>query len=127
MVEASIPRRTVVLKGTVAQMNQAFQVDLGTYETQEEKYRGREGAISVPANIAPIVEGIFGLDNRKMAQPMNVRSAQKVTQGGPGQATVPLTPPQVGKTLRNSGAAGRRRRQSASSIRRRLQLHVRYL
>ena len=25
MVEASIPRRTVVLKGTVAQMNQAFQ------------------------------------------------------------------------------------------------------
>lgn len=97
VVEASIPRRTVVLKGTVAQMNQAFQVDLGTYETQEEKYRGREGAISVPANIAPIVEGIFGLDNRKMAQPMNVRSAQKVTQGGPGQATVPLTPPQVAK------------------------------
>jgi hypothetical protein len=31
-----------------------------------------------------------------MARPMNMRrSKKKVTQGGPGQTTVPLTPPQV--------------------------------
>jgi kumamolisin len=96
VVEVSIPRRTVVLKGTVAQMSKAFAVDLAMYETAEEKYRGREDTIYVPANIADIVEGVFGLDNRKMARPMNMRrSKKKVTQGGPGQTTVALTPPQV--------------------------------
>jgi len=94
VVEVSIPRRTVVLKGTVAQMSNAFAVDLAMYETAEEKYRGREGTIYVPANIADIVEGVFGLDNRKMAKP-NISSKKKVTPGGSGQPTVPLTPPQV--------------------------------
>jgi subtilase family serine protease len=101
VVEASIPRRTVVLKGTVAQMSKAFAVDLAMYETTEEKYRGREGTIYLPANIAEIVEGVFGLDNRKMARPMNMMSKivgpmKKVIEGGgPGLTTVPLTPPQV--------------------------------
>src|ERR1700683_533471 len=39
VVETSIPRRTVVLKGTAAQMNKAFAVDLGTYESTDETYR----------------------------------------------------------------------------------------
>ncbi|MBV9275400.1 MAG: S8/S53 family peptidase [Verrucomicrobia bacterium] len=95
VVEASVPRRTVVLKGTVAQMSKAFAVDLAMYETAEEKYRGREGAIYVPANIAEIVEGIFGLDNRKMARPMITRSKKTVTQAAPGQSIMPMTPPQV--------------------------------
>ena len=94
VVEVSIPRRTVVLKGTVAQMSKAFAVDLAMYETAEEKYRGREGTVYVPANIADIVEGVFGLDNRKMAKP-NISSKKKVTPGGSGHTTVPLTPPQV--------------------------------
>ena len=96
VVEASIPRRTVVLKGTVAQMSKAFAVDLAMYETAEEKYRGREGKIYVPANIADIVEGVFGLDDRKMARP-NISSKTKITPGGPGHTTAQLTPPQVAK------------------------------
>ncbi|MBV9644648.1 MAG: S8/S53 family peptidase [Verrucomicrobia bacterium] len=96
VVEVSIPRRTVVLKGTVAQMSKAFAVDLAMYETAEERYRGREGKIYVPANIADIVEGVFGLDNRKMAKP-NISSKKKLTPGGSGHTTVPLTPPQVAK------------------------------
>jgi kumamolisin len=95
VVEVSIPRRTIVLKGTVAQMSKAFAVDLAMYETPEEKYRGREGTIYVPANIAEIVEGVFGLDNRKMARPMIIKSSKKLTQAAPGQTTMPLTPPQV--------------------------------
>jgi kumamolisin len=68
VIHSSIPRRTVVVKGTVAQMNRAFAVDLGRYETADEKYRGREGPVHVPTAIADIVEGVFGLDNRKMAR-----------------------------------------------------------
>ena len=88
VVESSIPRRTVFLKGTVAQFSKAFAVDLGIYETPKEKYRGREGAVHAPTEIADIIEGVFGLDNRKMAAPQFKRNA-------PVLATVPLTPPQV--------------------------------
>jgi len=95
VVESSIPRRTVVLKGTAAQMGKAFAVELGIYESKNEKYRGREGAVHVPTDIAEIVEGVFGLDNRQMARPMNRRSTRKPADITPAQATVPLTPPQV--------------------------------
>lgn len=95
VVESSIPRRTVVLKGTAAQMSKAFAVDLGLYETGTETYRGREGEIFVPAELANIVEGVFGLDNRKMAEPHCRISHKKNTEATPAQATIPLTPPQV--------------------------------
>src|SRR5271165_1355264 len=95
VVESSIPRRTVVLKGTAAQMSKAFAVELGIYESKNEKYRGREGTVHVPTDIADIVEGVFGLDNRQMARPMNRRSTRKPEEITPAQAIVPLTPPQV--------------------------------
>ena len=89
--EASIPRRTVVLAGTVAQMGEAFKVDLGRYQVGETSYRGREGHVHVPAEIASLVEGVFGLDNRQQARPL-FRQAT-----GPAQATQALTPPQVAR------------------------------
>jgi kumamolisin len=102
--ETSIPRRTVVLAGTVAQMNDTFTVDLGRYQAGETSYRGREGHVHLPAELAPLVEGIFGLDNRRQAWPMIQRTAPDggPLQGGPAQnapglVSQPLTPPQVAK------------------------------
>jgi kumamolisin len=69
VVETSAARRTVVLSGTVGQMNAAFGVNLGRYKTADQEYRGREGFIRVPLELANIVEGVFGLDNRRMARP----------------------------------------------------------
>jgi kumamolisin len=94
VVESSIARRTIVLKGTVAQMNAAFAVELGTYESVDEKYRGREGPLYVPAAIADIVEGVFGLDNRKMAEPHLSTSDEAEDAIGPN-GTIFMTPPQV--------------------------------
>lgn len=94
-IESNAARRTVVLKGAVAQMSEAFAVDLGMYETPDEKYRGREGNVHVPEDIADIVEGVFGLDNRRMLRP-HARRASEPTAGitaSPG--TTPLTPPTV--------------------------------
>ena len=96
VIESSIPRRTVVLQGSVAQINQAFGVDLGLYETADEKYRGREGPIHLPATLAGIVEGVFGLDNRRMARPglrIGVKSADAASANG----TMPMTPPQMAR------------------------------
>jgi kumamolisin len=70
VVETNAARRTVVLSGTVGQMSAAFRVNLGHYQTADQEYRGREGFIYVPVELANIVEGVFGLDNRRMAQPV---------------------------------------------------------
>jgi Pro-kumamolisin, activation domain/FG-GAP-like repeat len=87
--ETSIARRTVVLEGTVAQMSEAFKVELSHYQAEETSYRGREGHVHIPDELAPLVEGVFGLDNRRQARPLFRRAAE------PAQATQALTPPQV--------------------------------
>lgn len=84
--EINSTRRTVKVSGTVKQMNKAFAVKLGRYRSPEETYRGREGFVSLPKSIADLVEGVFGLDNRRMAK----------RASAPARSTG-LTPPQVAK------------------------------
>jgi kumamolisin len=85
VVETDTSRRVVVVSGTVAQMNDAFGVELGRYESPTETYRGREGPVHLPADISEVVEGVFGLDNRRMA---------RRAMGAPPGTGV-LSPPQV--------------------------------
>src|SRR5512145_191182 len=54
VVESSSARRSLVLSGTVAALSNAFGVVLEHYEHPHGSYRGRTGAIHVPANLAPI-------------------------------------------------------------------------
>jgi kumamolisin len=69
VVEVDPARCLVMLAGTVAAMSDAFEVQLDRYEGQGRTFRGRVGAIKVPANIAAVVESIHGLDNRPQAEP----------------------------------------------------------
>ncbi len=50
--------------GSVRQVNAAFGVDLGRYESPEVAYRGREGLIYVPSRLRTVITGVFGLDTR---------------------------------------------------------------
>ena len=72
-------------------MGDAFGVDLGRYEVGETSYRGREGHVHVPEDLAPLVEGVFGLDDRQQARPLFQQAAD------PAQVVQPLTPPQVAR------------------------------
>jgi kumamolisin len=62
-------RRTVILSGTVAQFSAAFGVQLHHMSHAGGSYRGRTGAILLPADLSGIVEAVFGLDNRPQASP----------------------------------------------------------
>ncbi len=64
-----LTRRTVVLSGTVANLQRAFNVELKEYSHPKGNFRGRVGAISVPSEYADIITGVFGLDNRPQAEP----------------------------------------------------------
>jgi len=61
--------RTVVLVGTVEAMNGAFGVALQMYDHPSGGYRGRTGAVEIPAELEGIVQAVFGLDNRPQATP----------------------------------------------------------
>jgi len=69
VVETSAARRSVVLSGPAQALCTAFGVALQAFEHSGGSYRGRTGAISVPHDLAAIVEGVFGLDNREQARP----------------------------------------------------------
>jgi kumamolisin len=92
--EKSAARRTVILSGPVAAMNQAFGVELKDYEHPSGTYRGRTGAIHLPAELHDVVEGVFGLDNRPQAKP---HFRRRHGRAGARAAAVNLsyTPPQV--------------------------------
>ncbi len=63
-------RRAVVLHGSLGALSQAFGVGLRTYtHPQGGSYRGREGAVTVPAELDGVVTAVLGLDDRGQAAP----------------------------------------------------------
>jgi len=64
-----IARRTVMVSGTVANLQKAFGIELKEYSHPNGNYRGRVGNINVPTEYADIIKGVFGLDNRPQAEP----------------------------------------------------------
>jgi kumamolisin len=90
VTETDPARRSVVVSGTVAQLAAAFHVELRRFRTGGAEFRGRVGAVSVPAELADAVTGVFGLDTRPQAQP-HFRHKKK-----PHAADVSYSPLQVG-------------------------------
>jgi hypothetical protein len=85
LIEINLPRHLVEVSGTVAQIDHAFGVKLGMYESPQETYHGHDGPIHLPRDIVHLVSAVFGLDNRRVA----------FHGGGPGVTISPVTPPQV--------------------------------
>jgi kumamolisin len=76
VVDESAAQRRVALRGTAAAMGEAFGVSLGRYESDSGlAYRGREGAVQIPAELEGVVTAVLGLDDRPQAKPRLVRAA----------------------------------------------------
>ena len=69
VVQSSIAQRSVRLSGTVAAMQGAFGTRLKCYQAGRTRFRGRSGTLSVPKPLSPVIEGVFGLDNRPHVRP----------------------------------------------------------
>ncbi len=76
VVDTDRARRLVQVSGTIRAINQAFGVTLKDYERPGEHYRGREGFILVPGDLAGVVEAVLGLDNRKVGRSYFRRSTK---------------------------------------------------
>ena len=90
VIESVVARRTISVSGTVAQVEKAFQVQLGIYQAPSETFRSHEGPVFLPEDIADVVESVFGLENRPLIQ---LRG--RVLPDTPPAGT--LTPPEVAR------------------------------
>ena len=62
--------------GTVAAMEAAFSPNLGIYHSADQgDYRGREGSLSIPAELQGIVTAVLGLDQRRVAHRRHVAAS----------------------------------------------------
>lgn len=68
VVEVDLARRSVVLAGTVANMNEAFGTQLQLFQSPSGIFRGRTGELYLPSDLAGIITGVFGLDERPQAR-----------------------------------------------------------
>ena len=86
--------RVVKLTGTVQAFNQAFGATLRRYEHPSGTYRCRSGSLTIPSELAGVIEAVFGLDNRPQTKPHFRLRKQK--PGAPAQAAaVSYSPVQV--------------------------------
>jgi kumamolisin len=99
--ERSAGRRSVVLRGTAANMQKAFGTTLSHYDMPGGgAYRGRTGSITIPANLQGMITAVLGLDNRPIAKPHLRRAAAAKAAAG-------LAPTQVAQAYSfPTGATG---------------------
>ena len=96
VVKTSKARRTVEVAGPVGKLAEAFGVTLNLSSHQHQVFRERTGPIMIPSELHGIIEGVFGFDTRRMAEPQRrtkpVRAGERVDP-----ATGAFTPPDVAK------------------------------
>lgn len=98
VVRESPARRSVMLSGTVADFSRAFGVDLKIYEYPGGTYRGRVGHVRVPAELSDAIEGVFGLDNRRVATPhFRIHRQATAAAGVATDGARPFNPGEVAK------------------------------
>ena len=97
VVDSSAARRSVFLSGTAEQFESAFGTRIEHYESHGCTYRGRSGALTVPEEIADVVEGVFGIDDRPVARPHFQRRTEATGASRAAAREAAFTPPQLAK------------------------------
>ena len=95
ITSTSASRRTVMVKGTLANLTKAFPTQLKQYDSDQGKYRGRIGALQIPQDLSGIVEAIFGFDNRRQARAHSILRLGKIKPFRADAPDTTFTPPQV--------------------------------
>src|SRR5215469_11721149 len=85
----SLETRSMSVSGTAAAMEAAFKPGLALmHSARDGQYRGRQGSLQIPTELKGIVNGIFGLDQRRVAR----RKSNGMGTAAHAAAMRPLTP-----------------------------------
>jgi kumamolisin len=67
VLDTNAASRRVLIEGAVRQVNEAFGTTLTEFDHPTlGRFRGREGALHIDAEVFGVIEGVFGLDNRRV-------------------------------------------------------------
>jgi kumamolisin len=78
VVQTRPEQRSVEVAGPAKAIEDFFGVKLQRYASAEGEYTGRTGVIKVPADLAGVVEAVFGLDKRQVGGPLLRRDPRSV-------------------------------------------------
>ena len=107
VIEVNKDQDFVKLSGNVSSMNYAFGVDLHNCDYVGGTHRSHYGPVSVPDGLADIVDGVFGLDDRPVANPhFRIQKSTPVRVGKVSEPAGTFTPPQVAKAYSFPNVAG---------------------
>ncbi|MET3133887.1 kumamolisin [Oxalobacteraceae bacterium GrIS 1.11] len=96
VVDSSSERRSVFLSGTAAQFSMAFGTTIEQVEHDGGVSRRRTSELTVPADLADIIEGVFGTQSMPAARPrLQARPAELDVMAHAAGTT--FTPPQLAK------------------------------
>jgi len=102
--DATASAASLIVSGTAAQIEAAFEPGLGVYRTPGgREFRGREGHVKIPRALRGVVTGVFGLDQRPVAR-RRVRAAR----AAPGSTSddQPLGPAELEQRYRFPAGRG---------------------
>lgn len=84
VVEVSADRMTVIAEGTAEQIEEYFDTTLAEYEVGEETLRLASSELSAPAEVAPLISGVRGV-NEVRVKPADLTGSDAVDgAGAPG-------------------------------------------
>ncbi len=90
---------SLVVRGSAAQIEAAFQPRLGVYRGPTgRQFRGREGHLKIPRSLRDVLTGVFGLDQRRVAH-RRLRAAVAAPSGSKSGAP-PLGPAELERRYR---------------------------
>lgn len=85
IVAEDLDRRVVEVRGTVKAMEQTFGTSLHDFVKDNARFRGRQGPVFLPPEIAANIEAVLGLDNRPVARPQVARPKTAVNMVYPNE------------------------------------------
>jgi kumamolisin len=91
VVHRSARERSIVLKGSLGDLLNAFPADVKQYSHANGSYRGRQGEIQMPEWLAGVVTGVFGFDTRPKHRSPHRQKILAAAAGPGGQQGVAAT------------------------------------
>lgn len=82
VVHRSAAERSIVLKGSLGDLLNAFPAQVEMYHHASGTYRGRRGEISIPGELEGVITGIFGFDTRRKHR--SPHRSKLISMSGPG-------------------------------------------
>src|SRR5262249_21955737 len=69
VVDESVAKCRIKVQGAISAIQSALSVQLNEYEHPTTgRFRGREGDVQVPSDLAGVITGVYGLDTRRVGE-----------------------------------------------------------